>query len=41
MIKTLTGDPTLVKSGFGSLPNDPLILLKQWLEAADSLQADQ
>ena len=41
MIKTLTGDPTLVKSGFGSLPNDPLILLKQWLEAADSLQVEE
>ena len=41
MIKTLTGDPTLVKSGFDSPPNDPLILFKKWLEAADSLQVKE
>jgi len=37
MIKTLIGDPILVKSGFDSAPNNPVALLKQWLEAADSL----
>ncbi len=41
MIKTLTGDPTLVKSGFDLPPNDPFILLKQWLEAADSFQVKE
>ncbi len=41
MIRTLTGDPRLVKSGFDSRPNDPLVMFKQWLEAADSLQVKE
>ncbi len=41
MTKTLSGDPTLVKSGFDSPPDNPIILLRQWLEAADSLQVKE
>lgn len=38
MKPTLTGNPSLVKSGFDNAPNDPLVLFKQWLEAADQLE---
>ncbi len=38
MTNTLTGNPSLVNSGFDSPPNDPLELLKRWLQTADQLK---
>lgn len=38
MKTTLTGNPNLVDSGFDNPPDDPLVLLKRWLEAADQLE---
>ncbi len=38
---TLTGDPTLARSGFDNLPDNPLVLLQKWLETADSLKVSE
>jgi pyridoxamine-phosphate oxidase len=37
-IKTLTGNPDLVKPGFEQPPENPLFLLQQWLVMAEQLQ---
>jgi len=41
MTKTLTGDPTLVESGFDDPPSNPLVLLNKWLQTADKLGVNE
>ena len=41
MSNTLTGDPTLVTSGFNQPPDNPLLLLQNWLKMADALNVSE
>lgn len=34
---TLTGNPTLINPGFDAPPSDPLVLFREWLQAADKV----
>lgn len=40
-LKTLTGDPALVHSGFDELPHNPLHLLKSWFHDATKLNVSE
>ena len=41
MSNTLTGDPTLVTSGFNQPPDNPLLLLQNWLKMADTFNVSE
>lgn len=38
---TLTGNPSLVNSNFDTPPDNPLILLREWLATADQLNISE